>query len=69
MFCYNKKTTVRKWIVRDIQRDSSPEAELDFQGAYFMVHGIPPDLGEVENRKRHLINKYDMKSIIQDRMT
>ena len=46
-----KKTTVRKWIVRDIQRDSSPEVELDFQGAYFMVHGIPPDMRVVENRK------------------
>ena len=53
----------------DIHRDSSPEVELDFQGAYFMVHGIPQDMGVAENRKRHLINKYDMKSIIQVQMT
>ena len=51
MFCETKKTTVRKWIARDIQRDSSSEVELDFQGVYFMVHGIPPDMGVVENRK------------------
>ena len=66
---HQSRMTVRKWILFNIHRDSSPEVELDFQGAYFMVHGIPPDMGAAENRKRHLINKYDMKSITQVQVT